>query len=224
MRSLVKIIAVILIIAALPLSLASCDRRYDEAEVMEAATLLITASAELNEIYYGKGIAFLENSSHNISIYCEADPVSLEKYGIKTIAELKEKTKLVFSESHAESMFGSSFSGRYSQGGSTSNMSRYYQKYDDKGDKPVCIMVHSSYENLMTSENVYDFGTLTVVGSKGKYVIVTIETTVTSPDGESQVQTLRIRLIEEDKGWRISSTTFANYNELQDLYDELQKS
>ena len=63
MRSLVKIIAVILIIAALPLSLASCDRRYDEAEVMEAATLLITASAELNEIYYGKGIAFLENSS-----------------------------------------------------------------------------------------------------------------------------------------------------------------
>ena len=222
MKGFVKIIALILILASIPLSLTSCDRSYDEAEVMEAATKLIAASAELNEIYYGKGIAYLADSAHNISLYCEADPMSLEKYGIKNIAQLQEKTLLVFSESHAESMFKSAFSGSFSQNGG-SNLSRYYQKYDSKGVTPICIMVNSSYEPVMNAENVYDMSTLKVIGSKKEYVYVSIEVTITSGE-KSQEQTLDIRLIEEENGWRISSTTFANYNELQDIYNDLQKN
>lgn len=225
MKKTVTIVIIVLVIALLVALFAYLfprNRRYDEQEVMEAASELITAAAELNEIYYGKGIAYLENSSHNISIYREADPLSLEKYDVKTINQLKQKTLNVFSQSHAESMFESAFSGSFTQNG-TSNMSRYYQKYDDKGINPVCIMVRSNYEPLMKAENVYDMSSLKVIESKGEYVYVTLSVTVIEED-KVQEQTLRIRLIEEDGGWRISSTTFANYNELQDIYNELQKS
>ena len=224
-KKTIIIVAIVLVVAALVILLAYLfprNRRYDEEEVMAAASELITAATELNEIYYGKGISFLENSSHNISIYREADPMSLEKYGIKTVSQLKQKTLEVFADSHAESMFESAFSGTFAQNG-TSNMSRYYQKYDDKGVNPICIMVRSDYEPLMNSENIYDMSSLKVEGSKREYVYVTIDVTVISGDN-IQEQTLKIRLIEEEDGWRVSSTTFANYNELQDIYDELQKS
>lgn len=222
MKSIVKIIALILVIASLPLSLTSCDRKYDEAEVKEAATSLMKEAAKLNEIYYGEGFAYLETSQHNVSIYSEADPNSLNGYGIKTIGDLKQKTLEVFSEDHAESMFKSAFSGSFTNQNGTSNLSRYYQKYDDKGENAICIMVNTSYKPIMNGINLYDFDSIKVIGSKDDYVYFTIDVTVISGNN-TQEHNIRVRLIEEDDGWRISSTTFANYNELQDIYNELQK-
>ena len=223
MKKAIKLIALLLIVAALPLSLISCDRRYDEAEVKEAAKSLILASATLNEVYYGDGIKYLENSEHNVSIYCEADPYHLEELGFKTIAELKEKTLEVFSTAHAETMFAGTFSGTFTQNGSSS-MSRYYQKFDDNiaNPKPVCIMVRSNYEPLLDSEVIYELDTLTVIGSDKEYVNATIEATVIKGE-KMQTHTINIRLIEEESGWRLASTTFAKYNEYQDIYNELQK-
>ena len=223
MKIFKRIVALVILLAALPLSLISCNRRYDEEEVRAAAIKLITASAELNQVYYGEGIRYLENSSNNVSLYCEADPVDLERLGFSTIAELKAKTKEVFSEAHAETMFKGSFSGTFSQSGA-SNMARYYQKFDDNkaNPKPVCIMVLSTYESLLKGDVTYDFDTLKVMGSDGEYINATIEANVIY-DGKTQKHTLNIRLIEEDSGWRLASTTFAKYNEYQDIYDELQK-
>ena len=195
------------------------NREYDEAEVKAAATALIRASEKLNEIYYGEGIRFLENSPNNKSTYCEADPEHLKSLGFTTINELKLMTKEVFSAAHAEGMFSGIFSGT-----GTSRMSRYYQEYDDNmtNPKPLYIMVHREYNALMKGEMTYNFDTLTITGSKREYVNATIDVTVTL-DGKTQTHTLNIRLIEEEAGWRLASTTFANYNEYQDIYDELQK-
>ena len=225
MKKTVTIVVIALIIVTLVI-LAVCliprDRRYDEAEVKEAATSLMQAAAKLNEIYYGEGILYLESSQHNVSIYKEADPDSLNGYGIKTISELKQKTLEVFSEEHAEGMFKSAFSGSFSTQNGTSNLSRYYQKYDDKGLNAICIMVNSSYEPIMNGINVYDLDSIKVIGSKGEYVYFTMDVKVISGNN-TQVHNIRVRLIEEDDGWRIASTAFANYNELQDIYNELQK-
>ena len=218
--TIVSVIIVIAIIVIIVACSTPRDRKYDEAAVKAAAIELLTAAEDLNEIYYGKGIAFLEESKHNISIYCEADPAALDGYGIKTVEELRQKTMAVFSTAQCNSMFKSAFSGSFSQG--TSNMSRYYQKYDDKNKNPVCIMVHSSYEPLMNGENIYNLDTLKVTGSKGEFVYITVDVTVIYGD-KTQTNTLSIRLIEESNGWRISSTSFSNYNELNDIYNELQK-
>ena len=219
MKSIVKIVALVLIIATLPICLASCDRSYDEAEVKAAATALIKASVQLNEIYYGKGIRYLEYSENNVSLYCEADPTHLEELGFRTVSELKAKTKEVFSAAHAETMFSGTFSGT-----GTSQMSRYYQQYDDNrtNPKPLYIMVHKEYEPLMNGEMVYDFNTLKIIDSEGEYVNATIDATVVYGE-KSQKHTLNIRLIEEESGWRLACTTFAKYYEGMDKYDELQK-
>ena len=74
----------------------------------------------------------------------------------------------------------------------------------------------------MNGEVTYDYSTLKVLGSEDDYVYVSINATVVY-EGKSQDHELKIRLYEEDYGWRISSTTFASYNEYKDLYDELQK-
>lgn len=203
----------------LAIYLAPRDRKYDEAEVRAAATALITASEKLNDIYYGEGIRFLESSPNNKSLYCEADPDHLKYLGFNTINELKQMTKEVFSAAHAEAMFSGTFSGT-----GTLQMSRYYQEYDDNiaNPKPLYIMVHREYDELMKGDVIYNFDTLNIIGSKREYVNATIDVTVTL-DGKTQTQTLNIRLIEEEAGWRLASTTFANYNEYQDIYNELQK-
>ena len=213
----VAVLVVFSIIIAI--CLAPRDRKYDEAEVRAAATALIKASEKLNDIYYGDGIKFLEYSENNKSLYCEADPTHLAELGFSTINELKKMTKEVFSEAHAEGMFSGTFSGT-----GTSQMSRYYQEYDDNrvDPKPLYIMVHREYDALMKGDMTYNFDTLTITGSKREYVNATIDVTVTL-DGKTQTHTLNIRLIEEEAGWRLASTTFANYNEYQDIYDELQK-
>ena len=215
-----KYIAIILVIAAIIALIAALsprDREYDEAVVKAAAIELLTEAAKLNEIYYGNGIDFLDKSQHNISVYNEADPASLDKYGITTVDDIKQKTFAVFSSSQCNSMFKGAFMGQ-----GTSSMSRYYQKYDDKTGNPVCIMVNSNYEQLMVGENFYDFSTLKVIGSEREFVYITIDVNVIYGE-KTQKHTLTIRLLEESAGWRIASTSFASYNELKDLYDELQK-
>ena len=64
--------------------------------------------------------------------------------------------------------------------------------------------------------------TLTVIGADKEYVNATIEVTVIKGE-KMQTHTINIRLIEEESGWRLASTTFAKYNEYQDIYNELQK-
>ena len=220
MKNIVRIVALLLIIATIPLTLISCDMKYDEAEVRAAAIELIKASVKINEIYYGEGIRFLEDSPNNKSLYCEADPDHLKSLGFSTINELKKMTKEVFSAAHAEGMFSGTFSGS-----GTAQMSRYYQEYDDNrlDPKPLYIMVHREYNALMKGEMTYNFDTLTITGSNREYVNATIDVTVTL-DGKTQTQTLNIRLIEEEAGWRLASTTFTNYNEYQDIYNDLQNN
>jgi hypothetical protein len=183
MKRAVRIISLLLIISLLPFTLISCDRRYDEAEVKAAAEKLLLASAVLNEIYYGEGIPYLENSEHNVSLYCEADPSALNDLGFKSIAELKRKTLEVFTEAHAETMFKGSFSGTFSQSGA-SNMARYYQKFDDNriDPKPICIMVRSNYESMLEGEVAYKLDTLQVTHSEGDFVHATVVATVSLGD------------------------------------------
>ena len=217
---LITVAVIVVFVIVLTICLTPRNRKYDEVEVKAAAIELIKASVKINDIYYGEGIRFLEYSENNVSLYCEADPTHLAELGFSTINELKKMTKEVFSEAHAEGMFSGTFSGK-----GTSQMSRYYQQNDDNrvDPKPLYIMVHREYDPLMKGEMTYNFDTLTITGSKREYVNATIDVTVTL-DGKTQTHTLNIRLVEEEGGWRLASTTFTNYNEYQDIYNDLQNN
>ena len=217
-----KTVSLILIIVTVFFNLVSCNRKYDEAEVKEEAARLIAASVDLNEIYWGRGIAYINDASGSNGAYYEANFFDLIKYDIRTVDDLKAKTELVFSEAYCESIFATAFSSVIDQE-ELQIYARYYQKYEDENETvPTAIMVYSLAKVLLTDEIEYHYDTIEVVGSKKKTVYVTIEISVTRED-KTQTKVLKIGLLEEKNGWRLDTPTYSSYNEKEDDYNDLQK-
>ena len=210
-----RIIAAILAAISLSFvifSLASCDRSYDETEVLAAARPLIEESAELNEIFWGKGIRYDEGDlSSSIGAYYRADFFDLDRYNIRTIEDLKNKTRAVFTQRYCENIFSTVFSSIVDD--EIQFYARYFQKYSDENNTvPEYIMVYSNAIALLKDNVVYLYDTMRVTGSKRESVYVSIDVVVTNSEGKSQTNTLNIGFIEEENGWRINTPTYNSYN------------
>ena len=66
------------------LYLTSCNRKYDEEEVVSAAKELLKTAEMLNIVYYGSGIEYFD-SDEEIGYYRKANPQHLEALGFKTV-------------------------------------------------------------------------------------------------------------------------------------------
>ena len=213
-----KKILSILCAAMLLFSLLSCDkeknREYNEEEVLAAAKPLIEASVPLNEIYWGEGIGYIDDKNTADGSYYEANIVDLKEYGIKTIEDLKNKTRAVFSEEYSNVIFSTTLSS-VSDSSGIQGLARYYQKYEDiERTKPYCIMVYSEAKALLTDEVEYLYDTMEVVGSVGAVVNVKLLVKVTRK-GVSQNRELTVGLIEQADGWRINDSTYMVFREEQ---------
>ena len=175
--------------------------KYDEAEVIEAASDLIYKSQEFNDIFWGKGLNYIEGSEYDNGIYSPAEP--LTKY--TSLAEITAAAQKVFSSGYMTTVKLSVLSAQFGDTG-VDGYSRYYQE-----DANEPIMVRTDYSPVLVDENAFLYETLTVVGAEGQTVILTISLKVTRGE-TSQVIDRRIRLVYED-GWKLDSHTFANFNE-----------
>ena len=187
-------------------NLFSCNdesREYDESEVLFAAERLIRRSEDLNEIYWGRGIIYEENLSYSNGYYYPAAPEHLLELGFFTIEEMKEKTRETFSASYCENIFSTSLS--FVGEDEIEGYARYYQGLET-------IMVYSKYLAFLKDEVLYDYDTLSVLKSKGEYVIVKISAEVKRGD-KSQTREIEISLIEEKDGWKIDTPTYMSYQE-----------
>jgi len=198
-----KILSLILA-ALLLLSLLSCgkdkNRSYDEAEVKAAAQELIKKSERLNKIFWGEGIPYVEE--YGYTGYYPADPIYLIEHGFFTVDDLKKDAEKVFSTDYCISIQTSVFSSSAGDFGMT-GYTRYYQGTDT-------IMVYKKYKPLLTDTVIYDYSNISVIGSKGEIVTVSIPIKVTRGD-LSQDRVINVNLIEENDGWRIDSPTYASY-------------
>lgn len=198
-----KILSLILA-ALLLLSLLSCgkdkNRSYDEAEVKAAAQELIKKSERLNKIFWGEGIPYVEE--YGYTGYYPADPIYLIEHGFFTVDDLKKDAEKVFSTDYCISIQTSVFSSSAGDFGMT-GYTRYYQGTDT-------IMVYKKYKPLLTDTVIYDYSNISVLGSKGEIVTVSIPIKVTRGD-LSQDRVINVNLIEENDGWRIDSPTYASY-------------
>ena len=223
MRDILKKTAVLVLLAMIVLllpTLTSCNRRFDEAEVLEVGENLLKRAEMLNIVYFGSGIEYYD-TDEEIGYYRKANAQHLEKLGFGTIDELKKITDETFSERYAGMVYSTVLSSITSETAIVSP-ARYYQAYDEETGAPSHIMVYSRYNNLLKGDITYDYGTLRVEGSKKARVNLLIDATVTNADGKSQTVTVTVTLIEDESGWRIDNHTFANYNELADVYQDLE--
>ena len=217
-RRVISLILIVLVLAS-TLTITSCNRKYDEAEVLEAAERLMKSAETLNFVYYGSGIEYFDSEQN--SRYKIANPAHLKTLGFSTIDELMDMTEKTFSVGYANTVY-STVLYTLRDDDKIVSYARYYQAYDENTNEPTHIMVYSSYPYMLKSSIEYDYSTLRVEGSKKENVNLLIDAKVTNSDGASQITTITISLIEEENGWRIDNPTYANYNAYKDRYDELK--
>lgn len=208
-----KIFSLLLLLTIIAGVFCSCgDREYDEAEVKEAARVLLLESEKLNDIFWGEGIPYNDDINLSDGIYYEAVYTALYSMGFMTIDELKVLTKKTFTDEYSEHIFSTVLSSISDE--NEILMTRYYQKYSTAdGKTPEAIMVNSQWDPLLKDNVTYDYDTIQVTGSKKQTVYFTVEATV-SRVGYDKVQkkTISVGLIEEDDGWRIDSPTYLSYD------------
>ena len=204
-----KIIALILVLTCL-FSLFSCgDREYDEAVVKEEAKTLIEASVLLNEVLWGKGIAYSEDKNTSNGVYYEAVFAAHYQMGFKTLSELKSMIQKTFSSDYCQHIFKTVMSSNADE----NYMTRYYQKYSSAdGTTPEAIMVNSEWMPLLVDEVTYYTDTIEVIGSKKQLIYVTVNASVKREGVGTQATVLTIALIEEKEGFRLDSPTYLSYD------------
>ena len=213
--------AIITVLTLIPLlTLTSCNRRYDESEVIEATKKLLKDAEMLNKVYYGSGIKYYDDNEEK-GYYRKADSSHLDELGFSTIEELKALTEQTFSNEYSNLLYSTILSPIMTDT-AVAKAARYYQAYDEKTKLPSHIMVYSKFTPMMKDQIEYDFDSITVNGAKKEKVYVSVDAIVTSVDGKSQRVTLTVMLVEGEDGWRIDNPTYANYNESKDRYDELK--
>ena len=217
-----KIVSLILVIVAFAslLSFTSCNRKYDKEEVIAAAKALLKDAELLNEVYYGSGIRYYDIEIENAGYYKRADDEHLKELGFSTVNELKALTEKTFSYSYSQNVFSTILIG-LKEDGKVVSAARYYQ-YTNEETEESYIMVYTKHEAILKDKISYDYDSVRVERSKKENVYVKVDATVTNSQGDSQKVTITVVLIEEANGWRICNPTYANYNALNDRYNELE--
>ncbi len=208
-----KIISILLVLSLSLLALVSCgDRKYDEAEVKAVARTLISDSVILNDIFWGSGLPYTDDLNTSDGVYFEAYYYYHKNLGFETLDELMTIAEKTFSEKQC-SLIESTILSSVTVEEEVYSLARYYQKLSAKDNKtPQCIMVNTTWQNLLIGKAEYDLDSIEVIGSEKKIVYVTVDATVTYENYEPQKRNIRVALIEEDAGWRIDSPTYISYN------------
>ena len=207
-----RIISLILILATL-LTVSACgenNRDYDEAEVIAAAEKLIYKAVKLNDILWGEGFYFDEDSSYTNGDYSPAVPYA----DYTKLDDLISDCAKVFSSSYMQIIENTVFSSHFGDTG-VNSYARYYQ---ESSTDP--IMVKRDYDRLLKAKNEFLYSTLEVLRSEGDIVIVKIKVKITYEEKDelgkvintlTQEREREIELVEEADGWRIYSPCYSNY-------------
>jgi len=163
------------------------------------------------------------NESEANGYYYPADVYSQDSFGIETVDDIKELTRLCFTVDYSNQLINTKLTAVTDEDGNIRGYARYYQKYNALDDTPECIMVYKNAPVYLKDKVTYHYETLAVTDVKGEEIFVTLDITVTNENGESQVRKLTTSLIEESSGFRINQPTYASYFD-KDRYDELQKN
>ena len=219
----IKAFLLTLVVIFSAFSLNSCkekikDREYNESEVLEAARTLIKKSETLNEIYYGHGIEYeISDTSNANGYYYPADLMSLDKYGVTNVEDIKRLTRECFTTGQSDYMINTVLSSIRDSSGDVIHFARYYQEYETLNENvEKCVMVYSKYEILLVDTVEYLYDTLRVVDVEGEIIKVQIEAKAISPQGSIQTKKVVVNLLEEDNGFRIDSPTYVRNTEIQE--------
>ena len=226
MKRLLGLFLSISLIIGTIFSLTSCDREYDEAEVISAAATLIErcVNLKINDIFFGEGIHYdpLESDLF-YGNYKEADPDHLATLGFSDLSELEYISTTVYTKECYESVFKNTLKPSYDAAGNIVTFARYTERRNENTGEFISILVNVNHEGKVLEGSVeYHTSTLEIIDVEGEVIRLSVKATVTSPDGEkTQNRTVRFNMIETLDGWRLDSPIYVGYDENYSRYDEL---
>ena len=203
---------VISFILCISLTLAffvGCDRSYDEAEVKAAAEQLLEKSLLVNEIFYGEGLEYDENSIVSSGSYSPATASALSELGISSTDGLRNLAKEVYTDGLCDIIFRTKLSSlKDGDGGDIVSLTRYFDK-NVKGTN--YLMVYTLDEANYDNEIEYLYETLTVTGADGEYIMIEVDVLLTSGIGLTRSDRVEFILLEENDGFRLDTLSFVKF-------------
>lgn len=204
-----RILALIFVSALLLSALPSCGAALDEEGVRAVAAPLIEASFEINDIFFGDGLAHEGDASFDNYV---PDGNDSSKYDVKpvqylvvtddrflSIDDLKEAARAVYTDAYLANVFKIAFEGM-TQGDGTVYQ---YPRYVSNVIGTLSVRSDAAEENNLKNRT-YDLSTVKVTGGSKNLVYFTVQSYV---DGAQDV-TVRLSLRDEGNGWRLDSPTY----------------
>ena len=197
MRNKTLSIALALVFAAvLPISFVSCAAVPTEDEAIEIIENLLPRTYLLNEIYFGKGLDYIDDGSEGRYMPVSDDSPYL------TEEELRTATEAVFSSDYSEAIFDIYLTG-YSDDDTGSII---YARYYEYGDR---LYIDTEAEVLVSSERTYDLESVEITSISSRFIVFTAQSYL---DGTAdEVIEITITSEKDDDGetiWRINSATY----------------
>ena len=207
--------AVVLLAAVLCCAAAGCAKPKHSPEEMRAVLEdLLPKSAELNEIYFGKGLptsrdenavqAFYDSFDTDIAAisYTPVDPAS----GYETVDDIKAATLEVFTEEYAQFLFDRAFTGIsdiFDEGLETEHRTTAVYALYLEQDGYLTKRVNMENDAIPLGRT-YDLGSLEVLRENGTGVQVRLKSFY---EGNPSVD-VEIWRKETENGWRLDSPTY----------------
>ena len=205
----IRIIAIVLCVAATA-ALSSCRVRIDdEAAFFAEVADLIERSAEVNELFFGEGLPYVDPDGLTADEIIAAEgndiisrttyrPVA-EDAKYRTQSEIMDLTRSVYSEKYADSLYSLGFEGVSSEEGAVAVYARYIYTLENG----LTINMYS-VANARKLTRTFDTTTLAIDRLGRDYAVVSLEA---YDDGESAGR-VQLRVNKESSGWRLDWPTY----------------
>lgn len=200
MKKLTTIIFIFIV-----LSLTSCGKPPEAAEIRPVAEALIEASYEINDIFFGEGLPAIERDSEfaieNHVYYMDEEgnyDYITEDCLYQTTDQIKAAAEQVYSADYLTSIYETMFVGVADE-----HAGMLYARYLDTDEGLKKSNIH---ESMIEAKRIYDYDTMTIVEpSNDRFVNVEFDTHL---EGESEITRVRLTLVKEENGWRLDSPTY----------------
>ena len=195
-------------LALLSATLVSCGGLQRD-EVVTIASELIEKSYEINEIFYGKGLALNEKSLEAVEESIESGlyaTVTVPPYvevdassGYVYIDQLKAAALGVYTEDYAAGMFEAAFEGMTDALGNVI----YYARYIEN-DYGTLAMKYEFTDTSYDLSRTYDMESLKIDKQTSSYVLFTVDSYVSGVPSEP----VQLKIVRTDSGWRLDTPTY----------------
>ena len=166
---------------------------------------LLEKSAAVNEICFGKGLAYDEKNGYTVSGYAEASEESRAKYGIQTVEELKALITAVYSVAMVDHIDRVVFNP-VKEENTFLSYRRYFDAMDGEGG--VALMVKKDY--LPIAHGDVSYKNLQIDSHGRNRATVLVDITVTDGTSTRTYESVSLAMRREDGVWKFDTVTYAS--------------